>query len=360
MAKTRKQKRRLTSATKKGGRKTRISEENTAIKNVNAVAPCPNNSSFECFNYPPEQHAYYHQAQFYPNVPGEDSKDCVLHTVNNLLGHSVYNKTTWARWISAIYSKLDLINNLVLVIEPLLSSLYYIKNEDDSEFRLLESNTHALSGWDRRFAAFKSGEKTTIFDFESTNMEVWEDNREYSYLMAWWLLSFRLIDGELMFFPMHLDMETLAHSVYSKETLAEYIEHRKPNPMKFCLGNSLRNHSYLVVEKDTNLIKINSMIWRKENNIANRQPKLSDSVATTRMTNFKILYQLKDTSTILDPGKASELLEEIIEEHKTESVRVYAEFARLKAEAEAEDANNLYYNTEENNASGGRRSKFRH
>ena len=362
MAKSRRQGRRSNRTSKKGGRKTRISEENVAIKNVKSVAPCPNNASFECFNYPPEQHAYYHQAQFYPNVPGEDSKDCVLHTVNNFLGHSVYNKDSWAAWIGAIYANLDAINELVLAIEPLLSLLYYVKTEDGSEFSLLKSNSHALSGWKGRYAEFKSGETTTIFNSESQNMELWEDNREYTYLMAWWLLSFRLVDGELMFFPMHLGNDIQAHDIYSKETLAEYIEHRKPNPMKFCLGNVLRNHSYLVLGENTNFIKINSMIWRqKENNIANRQPKLSPGTASTEMRHFNILYQLKDTSTTLDSSKATELLQEIIEEHNDESVRVYAEFDRIYAEMyEYSDYSPRPDNSpRSNNTSGGKRSTFR-
>lgn len=357
MRKSRKHIRRLNRTTKRGGRKSRIAGNSNIVKNVIAVSSCPNNASSECFNYPPEKHAYYHQAQFYPDSLGEDSKDCVLHTVNNFLEHSAYNKNTWLTWIDAIHSNIEPINTIMEKIEPLLSSLYYLKNDDGSDFTLKESNLHVFSGWSGRYADFKSGERPSIFD---DGMEKWEDNREYNYIMAWWLLSFRLIDDKLMFFPMHLDLDINGHKIYRSYRLMKYIEHRKPNPMKFCLGHKTGGHSNLVVENNKILTLINSLIWKKASKntkIEKRQPKLIDGIANSPMVFYNILYQLKDKSTSLDSDEASQLLKEIIEEHSGESKRIYDALEKVMAnEAEAEFP---YSNNGNGNAAGGRRSKFR-
>jgi len=360
MGKSRKHVNRLNRSTKKGGRKSRISKNTNNVQNVEAVTSCPNNASSECFNYPPEQHAYYHQLQFYPDSLGEDSKDCVLHTVNNFLGHSAYNKNTWVTWIKAIHSNIEPINTIIQKIEPLLSSLYYLKNEDDSDFTLSESNLHVFSGWDGRYTDFISGKRPSVFD---DGMENWEDNREYNYIMAWWLLSFRLIDDTLMFFPMHLDLDIYQHEIYRSYTLMKYIEHRKPNPMKFCLGHKTGGHSNLIVENNKILTVVNSLIWKKASKntkLEKRQPKLVDGIANSQMVLYNILYQLKDKSTSLDSDEAGQLLEEIIEEHSDESKRVYDALKKVRANAAAAEQEFYYSNNGagNGNAAGGRRSKI--
>lgn len=356
MRKSRRLGKRSAKTVKRGGRITRVNRTNSKTKNIPSVAPCKNNASFECYDYPEANHALYHQAQFYPDTVGQDTNDCVLHSVNNFLGRSVYNKTTWSQWFAAFHSNIDSINALLVAIEPSLTLLHCERKEEGPGYISVFSveSVHSLCNWPARYAAYKESE-TSIFgtDVDSdVPYEIWRDNREYNITLAWWLLSFRLINGKLMFFPMDIHTGLLGHPAYMNDTIKEYIEHRKPQPLKLILGNSLKGHAYTLTTNGSDLIKLNSMIWRgvPETDRSHRQPNVSEGITHWKIMDFQVIYQLKDKSTDIDPTKATELFVEIMTENSAETARVAkvisdlvaAEAAAKAAEQAAEEEGNSY------------------
>ena len=347
MRKSRKLGKRSAKTVQRGGRLTRVNKTSSNTINIPSVAPCRNNASFECYDYPEAKDALYHQAQFFPETVGQDTKDCILHSVNNFLGRSAYNKTTWSQWFAAFHSNIDSINALLVAIEPSLTLLHSERKENGKEYISVfhEDSAHSLKSWPARYAEYKKS-NTSIFGTDDDNQpyEIWFDNREYDILLAWWLLSFRLINGKLMFFPMDIHTGLRGHPAYKKCTIEEYIKHRKPQPLKLIMGDFYRGHAYTFIQNGSDLIKLNSTIWRSvpEINRSQRQPNVSNSITRLTTTHFNVIYQLKDKSTDIDPTKATELFDEIMTENSDETAFV------AKAAANEEEPWRLFnYNAAE-------------
>lgn len=219
---------------------------------ISDVVKCPDSEDFFCYKDTP----LYHQAQFFI-YDTDDTKSCVLHSVNNIIGYSAYNGVTWSQYWDKIFANKDTIKIILERFKKTLdiSVLYDFENP-------LMIDT--ITGWINTLSREFENPKELLKELLNVVPYIFEYNREYAISEALFLLLFQNTMDGLVFRPFQLINYGDLGKVHI-DTFSQYIETINNNWTDMLYGSSKRGgHAIAYKKVGDSIYTIDSMIWRSQ------------------------------------------------------------------------------------------------
>ncbi len=229
---------------------------------IDDIEKCPD-STLLCYIGTPK----YHQAQIYTHE-SDDAKACVLHSINNLIGYSVYDETTWEPYWSQIFTNRKLISEILKRFEKTLMISFLLKDYNDSFSKDL------IQSWISNLDNDDLATPVKLFEelFGNTATFKFTYEREYTVNEAYFLLLFQNKGDGLKFRPFqYIKKENLGKS-HLKDSVS-YVNTLNPNWKDILYNDGARTHAYVIKNTSSGIKKIDSMIWRTGE--VERQPTIA-------------------------------------------------------------------------------------